>query len=63
MTATICFNINDPRLYASERSFIRTLSRNLMTRTFAQSDDRRDHTIADPRALEAQHHKLSRGDL
>jgi hypothetical protein len=63
MTQTICFNVNDPRLYASERSYIKTLSQSLQTRSFTQAESRRDYTIADPRALEAQHWKLSRGDL
>jgi hypothetical protein len=63
MTETICFNVNDPRLFVSERAYIKTLSQNLINRTTLQAEDRRDHTVGDPRALEAQHHKLSRGDL
>ena len=63
MTETIIFHLNDIRLYASERAYIKALSRNLITRTTLQAEDRRDHTVGDPRALEAQHHKLSRGDL
>jgi hypothetical protein len=63
MTETICFNVNDPRLYVSERAYIKSLSQNLITRTVLQAEGRRDHTVGDPRALEAQHHKLSRGDL
>jgi hypothetical protein len=65
MTETLLFNVNDPRLYASERTYIKTLSQNLINRTTLQAESRRDHTmaIADPRALEAAHHKLSRGDL
>jgi hypothetical protein len=62
MTKTICFVLSDPRLYASERHYIKNLSQNLITRTTLQAEGRRDHTV-DPRALEAQHHKLSRGDL
>jgi hypothetical protein len=63
MTQTVCFVLTDPRLYASERAYIRTLSQNLINRTTLQAESRRDHTMADPRALEAAHHKLSRGDL
>jgi hypothetical protein len=63
MTETICFNVHDPRLFVSERAYIKTLSQNLINRTTLQAEDRRDHTVGDPRALEAQHHKLSRGDL
>jgi hypothetical protein len=63
MTETICFNVNDPRLFVSERRFIKALSQNLINRTTLQAEGRRDHTVGDPRALEAQHHKLSRGDL
>jgi hypothetical protein len=63
MTQTICFVLSDPRLYVSERAYIKTLSQNLITRTTLQAEGRRDHTVVDPRALEAQHHKLSRGDL
>jgi hypothetical protein len=63
MTSTICFVLSDPRLYASERAYLKTLSQNLITRTVLQAESRQDHTVADPRALEAAHHKLSRGDL
>jgi hypothetical protein len=63
MTETICFNVNDPRLFVSERAYIKTLSQSLINRTTLQAEGRRDHTVGDPRALEAQHHKLSRGDL
>jgi hypothetical protein len=63
MTETICFNVNDPRLFVSERAYIKSLSQNLINRTTLQAEGRRDHTVGDPRALEAQHHKLSRGDL
>jgi hypothetical protein len=63
MTETICFNVNDPRLYVSERRFIKALSQSLINRTTLQAEGRRDHTVGDPRALEAAHFKLSRGDL
>ena len=63
MTETYCFNINDPRLYVNERAYIQALSQKLITRTVLQAESRRDFTGADPRALEAAHHKLSRVDL
>ena len=33
MTKTICINLNDTRLYASERQFIKNLSEKLINRT------------------------------
>ena len=63
MTETICFALSDPRLYASERSYIKTLSQNLIIRTTLQAESRRDFTGADPRALAETHHRVDRGDL
>ena len=61
MTETICFNISDPRLYVSERAYIKNLSQNLITRTTLQAESRRDFTGADPRALAETHHRVDVG--
>jgi hypothetical protein len=63
MTQTICFVLSDPRLYVSERAYIKTLSQNLITRTTLQAESRRDYAGADPRALAETHHRVDRGDL
>jgi hypothetical protein len=61
MTQTICFNVNDPRLYVSERAFIKNLSQRLIARTWQQAESRQDYTGADPRALAETHHRVDRG--
>jgi hypothetical protein len=60
-TTTFLFNEGDPRLYQHERKYLRELSVAITRRADVQEYDR--CKPADPRALEAQHFKLSRGDL
>lgn len=59
---TLLFNVDeDPRLYAHERKYLRELSVALTRRADVQEYDR--CKPADPRALQAQHHRVDRGDL
>ena len=46
MTETICFALSDPRLYASERSYIKTLSQKSYNPHHAPGRSRRDFTGA-----------------
>ena len=59
MTTTICFNLNDPRLTSEQKRRLLDLSRNL----YAQSAGDQPRQLIDPRAQEAQHHRVDRGDL
>jgi hypothetical protein len=56
---TLIFWLEDIRLRDDERRNLFQLSNNLSRRPFEQERDK----APDPRAQEAAHHKLSRGDL
>ena len=61
-TTTLLFNLGDKRLYTHERTYLRELSNKLTRRAdVVEYDDR--NRPADPRALQARHFKLDRGDL
>jgi hypothetical protein len=57
MTALV-FNLNDVRLRDEEKRRLLQISRDLWSR-----ERQEERPLPDPRALEAQHHRVDRGDL